>query len=162
MKKLKPCMVVRVFRFGTGSEYTVNQLKPPREPRGRFERYQKCWRTVLVDILEWPAEAFAEFVSRREEWLRESGSEIFFHDLPYKYVCSELVPVRLRAKLAGGDRIVASYILMDALAGGSAAGLSERGFDVLEGRKRCRKALQVLEKRVKQGKTRFRLPKLRL
>src|SRR5262245_21161918 len=116
-----------------------------RKHLGMFRCYEKYWHTVLVGVLRWPEESFADFVERREDWVRRGGPGPFFHDLPFKYVCRALVPVRMRRKLPGGDGIEAAYRLFDALCNGDYEAVSGRSFDTKRARDRYLRRLAQIE-----------------
>jgi hypothetical protein len=124
-----------------------SNMRNQNKEGAEFAEYEKYWRKVLVDVLGWRENDFARFVHRRKAWLRQSGSEMFFHDLPYKYLRCELLTNRLRTKFSGGNEIPVEYRLMDALAGGSPKNVSEDNFDVEAARQRYWKMVERLEQR---------------
>jgi hypothetical protein len=116
-----------------------------RKHLAMFRCYERYWHTVLVGVLRWPEEAFVDFVERREGLLRQIGPGPFFHDLPYKYVCHSLVPVKMRRKLPGGDGIEAAYRLFDALCDNDHEAVSGRSFDTKRARGRYLRTLAQIE-----------------
>jgi hypothetical protein len=112
----------------------------------KFQEYEEFWRRVLVDILGWPESMYVEFTLRQRTHFHECEVDIFFHDLPYKYVCRELLSERLKQMLQGGDAIRASYLLMDALSGGPYESLCKKDFDIESSRGRYHALLEKLER----------------
>lgn len=114
----------------------------------KFDRYVNYWRKMLVVIMEWPEEAFADFVEQREWEMRFFGPGPFFHDSAYKYIYRILVPVHLRNLLPGGDRVEAASKLVKAVCNGSHDSVFEPNFDFIKARARCFKAVNELKHRL--------------
>lgn len=121
-------------------------MKSNSDHEVKLAEYERFWRRVLIDVLGWSEKEYLRFVSRQTVCFRESGAEMFFHDLPYKYVCPELLSPKLKEMLQGGDAIRAGYLLIDAISGGPHKMVCAENFDVQASRKRYHTLLKRLER----------------
>jgi len=115
------------------------------EDRHKLAHYEKFWRRVLVDVLKWSILDFEHFLAIRRNWLRESGSLQFFHDLPYKYVCRELLSEKLRQRFQGVEALKIAVQMMKALPGGSYEVVWTDEFNPCAARERYSRLLRQLE-----------------
>jgi hypothetical protein len=121
-------------------------MEPNSDHKVKFAEYEKFWRRVLIDVLGWSEKEYLRFVSRQKTCFLEGDAEMFFHDLPYKYVCPELLSPKLKEMLQGGDAIRAGYLLMDALSVGPLEIICAEDFDIEAGRNRYLALLERLER----------------
>jgi len=118
-----------------------------------FARYERFWRRVLIDVLEWSEHDFALFVAGSKEDLESRGGFSFFRDAAHKYASRGLLPKELQKEFQGGDAIFSGYLLMKTLAGdwSKISAICNSAFDIeasrLRYQKLCRRLLRIAEHR---------------
>jgi len=124
----------------------------PKQEQQEFAEYEKFWKRVLVEVLEWSVREFKRFVARQRADFLEFGGDMFFHDPAHKSVWPELLPENLKQKIVGLDAILAEKRLMAAIAGSPSPHLSlcDKGFDVRTARRRYCTLLRRLEKKTQR------------
>lgn len=123
-------------------------MKFEGEDGAAFLEFERQWRWVLVDVLEWPEAEFLRFVARqRREFSEDDSPERFFFCGTYlRHLRSEVLPEYVRNAYLSGQGIHATSLVFRAILGVGRKPYARETLAVSESRRRYWKLVRRLEK----------------
>ena len=123
-------------------------MKFEGEDGAAFLEFERQWRWVLVEVLEWPESDFLRFVERQKREFSEDDSpeRFFFWGSYLRRLRSEVLPEHVRNAYPSGQGIHATSLVFSAILGVSRKPYARETLTLSESRRRYWKLIRRLER----------------